>query len=411
MTSLRVGCLAALLGVSLWSAAQSKPTGGGGTGATGGSAPTNTPVIRTNPTPSPTPQRDMRPFFISGKVILDDGSQPTARINIQRICGVSTHRESSTDSRGNFSFQINPSQPEIQDAGDIQGPMIGGGSPNDPSQGLISSMGAPAQSDLASALQMCDIRASLPGYVSDRVSLAGKTMDRIIDVGTIVLHPIGQVSGSTISITTMKAPKAARKLVESGRKKGEKEKFPEALQDFQKAVQIDPNYAEAWYFLGEVQQHLNNESEAAKDFQQSLAADSKYVRPYLALAQIAVLHQDWAQVADVTDKLLALDAVDYPVALYYNSAAYYNLHVNDRAEKSALRALRLDSQHKIPKVNLLMAEILYQRHDFSGAADQIRTFLKYVPDGPDAASAKANLDKLTKMGAVNPSGAPAPQQQ
>jgi len=73
------------------------------------------------------------------------------------------------------------------------------------------------------------------------------------DVGRLVLHRLGQVEGLTISATSAMAPKDAQKAFEKGRDKAAKQKWDEARPFFEKAVQIYPKYAVAWFELGSIQ--------------------------------------------------------------------------------------------------------------------------------------------------------------
>jgi Tfp pilus assembly protein PilF len=189
----------------------------------------------------------------------------------------------------------------------------------------------------------------------------------------------------------MQAPKDAKKAFEHGQKAAQKEKWAEAQQHFQKAVDAYPQYADAWASLGIVCLKLEQPEQARKAFEQSLAADPKYILPYSQLAQMAVGDKDWTRVAQLTDKALELNAYEFPAAYYYNSVAYYELKKFDRAEKSARTARRLDSQYRIPKIDLILSSLLLQRQDFNAAAQQLREFLKHSPAGPDAERARVAL--------------------
>ncbi len=63
----------------------------------------------------------------------------------------------------------------------------------------------------------CELRASLAGYVSQNLNLTGRTSLDNPDVGTISLHRMGSPqSATTVTATTLKAPKEARKALEKG---------------------------------------------------------------------------------------------------------------------------------------------------------------------------------------------------
>src|SRR5204863_8182902 len=86
-------------------------------------------------------------------------------------------------------------------------------------------------------LMNCDLRANLPGYRSDVVNLAGHRMFDNPDVGTIILHRLGNVEGNTISATSLAAPKDAKKAYEKGKEALKKKKPADAEKEFQKAVE------------------------------------------------------------------------------------------------------------------------------------------------------------------------------
>jgi tetratricopeptide (TPR) repeat protein len=237
----------------------------------------------------------------------------------------------------------------------------------------------------------CELRASLPGFRSDSISLAGRRPFDQPDVGTIVLHRMGKVEGTSISATTLKAPKDAKKAYERGTNLLKKQKPEEAAEQFAKAVALYPKYAEAMVELGKIYMGQGRADDAEKLFQQAIEADAHFIPPYLHLAMLAARQQDWKQMADLSERALALNAYEYPAAYYFNAVGNHNLHNFEVAEKSARMARRLDSQYHIPQIDLLTARILLQRRDYAGAAEQLRSFLKHVPSGAEADEAREML--------------------
>ena len=63
--------------------------------------------------------------------------------------------------------------------------------------------------------------------------------------------------------------------------------------------------------------------------------------------------------------------------------ANYNLRNLEAAEKSAREAQKLDTQHRIPKIDHLLGVILAQRRDYTGAAVQMKSYLKFAPGATD----------------------------
>lgn len=371
-------------------------TGGGSTG--GGTGTTTTP--RPQPTPRQVPPEEQRrPMYISGRVMLDDGREPTERVAIERVCNGRARREAYTDSHGQFSFQLGGGLEDVFQDASVAGRGFDLGRPGFDRERL-----EPGANEGVNARDLlgCELRASLPGYRSDTISLTGRQTFENPDVGTIVLHRFGKVEGTRISVNALKAPKKAKKAYENGLELLKKKKTTEAAEEFSKAVELYPDYADALSRLGDIEMSQGRGEEAGKHYRQAVAADPKFIPPYFGLVLIAAQKQDWNAMADLSAQALALDAYEYPAAYFYNAVANYNLRKLEQAEKSARTARRLDSQYHIPKIDFLLANILLQRNDYAGAAEQLRTFLKYVPSGKEAEMARQLLGNTESKLASGP---------
>jgi tetratricopeptide (TPR) repeat protein len=240
----------------------------------------------------------------------------------------------------------------------------------------------------------CDLRASLPGFVSTTVPMRVESDMSLVDVGTIVLTRMGGVEGSTISVTSMAVPKEAHAAFEKGRKAGSEKKFDEAVKELNKAVAIYPQYAIAWSLLGEIHRLQNQFEPAKKEYAQALASDPKFVSPYFGLAAMAVVEGKWAEAARLTDQLVQLNPFAYPLAYFFNAAANYNLGKLDAAEQSARKFQQMDMAHTRPDIATLLASILAEKHQYAEAAQLYRDYLAARPDAPNAAALKSEAQRL-----------------
>jgi tetratricopeptide (TPR) repeat protein len=245
----------------------------------------------------------------------------------------------------------------------------------------------------------CDLRANLPGYRSQLVSLADRRAMDNPNVGTIFLHRLGNAEGRLISAISLAAPKDARKAFEKGADLEKKKKLDDAMKSYQKAVDVYPEYAAAWFELGKLQAAKGQADAAHQSFDTAVEADPKYLNPYLELSRLALVAKNWPELADVTGRAVKLDPFDYPQQFFFNSVANYNLRNMDAAEKSARAAEKLDTEHRYPQVSHLLGVILSQRQDYTGAAGEMRTYLKFAPGARDAAAVRGQLDQLEKLSA------------
>ena len=341
--------------------------------------------IPTGPQRPGTPLNNTGGVFLSGKVILDDGTPLTEPAAIQTICRGQKHTEAYTDSHGNFSFEV-------------------GRSANANSAGLAdadTSWGNQSASR-SRTLQDCDLQAYLAGFTSESMPLSSKlSLGESSDVGRLVLHRVGKVEGLTISATTAAAPGPARKAYEKGCKEEAKNHWDEAEQALAKAVEIYPKYAIAWFELGRVQQQKNNPDGARNSFQQSIAADPQYASPYRQLAQLAAMAKQWTEVVNITSKLLALNPVNFPDAWFLNALGNYHQQNLENAEKSARQGIRVDDEHHAPKLELLLGVVLAQRQKYNEAADHLRQYLQLEPNGADSENARKQLDTVIQLASTN----------
>ena len=71
-------------------------------------------------------------------------------------------------------------------------------------------------------------------------------------------------------------------------------------KQLQKAVEIYPKYAAAWYELGDAYYRQNNRAEARKALTRPLRQTRSILKPYRSLAAIAADEKNWQEVADTT---------------------------------------------------------------------------------------------------------------
>lgn len=366
------------------------PPGGTSPGTGTGRTPTGT----TGQTPSPTvSQGPGRPIFLSGRVMLEDGTAPPGHVTIERVCGATIRAEANVDTKGYFSFQLGASNADV-----FPDASVSGGLRSDPGDPVGQRSGGIAERDLIN----CELRARLAGYESQSIQLGTRRALDNPDVGTILMRPIGQSPGTTVSATTLAAPKDARKAFEKGLDLTKKKKLPEAQTDFEKAVGLYPRYAIAWSELGRIQAAQGQVEAARNSFSQSISADPKFVVPYAEIAALEYQARRWQELADASEKVIALDPFHYPQTIFLNAVANYNLHNIDRAEESARRAQKLDINHQIPQISHFLGVVLAEHRNYAAAAAEMRDYLKFAPEASDAAEVRKQVEQLEQFAKATP---------
>ncbi|MBS1833539.1 MAG: tetratricopeptide repeat protein [Acidobacteria bacterium] len=385
-------------------------TGGGGTNTggatspgTGGSRGTNTNtnpgLVTTNPQQN-IPRMPTTVFF-TGKVMMEDGTPPTEPVTIEQVCNGTARPKAYTDSKGRFSYNLsNGSGPRgMPNNGGVLPDASNGGDPlgsMDDGFGGGSLAGGRMGGGMLMGLSGCEIRANLPGYRSSVIMLANRSSLDNPDVGTIILKTLGNREGSVFSATNAMAPKDAKKALEKGRELNKKKKTADARKEFDKAVELYPKYASAWYEIGLLEEAAKNPEGARKAYAQALAADPKYVIPYTRLFMMSVDEQKWEDVADTTARLIKLNPYDFPNAFYYNAVANFNLKRYDEAGKSA-KSLYEQDEKRYSRAGYLLGLVMATKQDFSGASVQLKQYLDRNPQAQDRDLVTRQLAEIEKF--------------
>jgi tetratricopeptide (TPR) repeat protein len=318
-----------------------------------------------------------QPLFISGRIILDDGSAPEQIAAIESVCIHHSRVEGYTTSRGQFQFRLGGVAAGMQDAS-ASSPGGMGGRVGDPG------LGAPA-----SVLADCELRVKLPGFRADPVRMVNLLHGGNPDVGAIVLHRVGAAEGSVVSATTLRAPKAASNAFEKGRNAARGNQWRKAATEFQKAVDAYPEFSLAWFELGKAQQAGKQPELAEASFEQAVKADPKFLDPYLGLATLYLTQKKWPELARATENAVRLDPYDYPQAYLLNAVANYNTKRLDAAEKSALAAAKLDTRQQYPEIGRLLEALQARRTNNQRATAQPQESTRVTLQAANAKDARA----------------------
>ena len=357
------------------------------------------PVAPASPTPQPSQQDDDLVMFLRGHVSTGDGTALPHDSLVERVCNGRVNQQVYATPRGDFSMQMGSMNDSFLDAtGDRTSPFG--------LNGKQSLTGIPRRE-----LTNCELRASVSGFRSNTVILTGLTaFGGTIDVGSIMVHRTAKIDGLTLNATPYKAPKDALKAYEKGLAAEKNGKLDIAREYFEKAVEIYPGYAHAWFQLGTVLQEADKKDAARTAYTHATDIDTKYLPPYLSLAVIEYEAGNWMEVVNLTGHILELDplnrenayVVDFdPLncaeAYFYNAMANYQLNKIEEAEKSALKAEQRADLSRFPQLHLLLAEIYTRKSNYGNAISEVEAYLQLAPHAKNADHVREQLAKLEKL--------------
>jgi hypothetical protein len=305
--------------------------------------------------------------YLVGNIAVAGGALPWDPIPVTVTCDGKVRYTTSTDPKGFFTI----AHPDAPGSATIQ---------VNPKPVAVQYVG-------------CNVEASLPGFTSNPLPIATRRLSDSPNIGTIKLRREEGAGVSGLSTTTASAPKDATKAYDKARSEWIENKPDRAQRDLQKAVEIYPQYAEAWYQLGKFQEAAKS-PEAWNSFSKAAAADPKFALPYEHLAELAAQAEKWPELVDATNHELALNPSGTLDTWYYNALGNFQLKNLDVAEASAQKSLSMDPLHVQPATEQLLAVILAQKQDLPGALQHLRNCLTYFPPGPGLDLVKRQIAQI-----------------
>ena len=311
--------------------------------------------------------------FLSGNVRIDGGDLPWAPIQITVTCNGKASFTTTTDSKGAFVI----ADKERFDSAQAFG----------------------RQKSFVGQFIGCTVSAALPGFESTQLTIAPRDVMQSPAIGSIKLTPEEGSIGSAVSSTTAAAPKDSLKLFQKAREDWLNQKPDRARRELQKALEIYPQFAEAWYHLGRLQAVFNS-PDAFNSLSKAAAADPKFVLPYELMAGLSANAGKWQNVVDETNHALELNPRGNLDVWFYNALGNYQLKHLDLARVSAAKSLSMDPLHVQPATEQLLAVILSAQHDQPGALEHLRNCLTYFPPGPNLDLIKRQIAQIEAKLAV-----------
>ena len=311
-------------------------------------------------------------LYFEGKVAIAGGNLPWDPIPVIVTCNGVVRYDTHTDSKGAFEIEAAAKESEVA-----------------PGQSTPNRL-TPAQ------LIGCTVHADLQGFQSTVLTIQNHSIVDNPDIGTISMHLDEKATGFAVSTTTGSAPKDALKNYDKAHSEANSRHLDSAQHDLEKAVQAYPQFAEAWYQLGKVDEVLKPQ-DAGPAYSKAAAADPLFCPPYEHLAQLAALQKKWQEVVDATEKALKLDPPGTPIIWYLSAVGNYNLGNRAVAEANAKRSLAMDPSHVAPNTEQLLAVMLAAQGNYAGALEHLRNCLTYSPPGPNADLMKQQVTQLQKL--------------
>ena len=104
-----------------------------------------------------------------------------------------------------------------------------------------------------------------------------------------------------MTLASAATAQTAKDLTQKGRELYEKHEFMEALLNLNKALDVDPNYAAAFFLRGNIKDNFGDQHGAMKDYNLAIEKNPKFADAFFARGNVKMKLQDYyGAIADFT---------------------------------------------------------------------------------------------------------------
>lgn len=225
------------------------------------------------------------------------------------------------------------------------------------------------------------VRATLQGYEPGESHIDFRNGDRTLQNVDISLapqrHEENEVPGGTVPAEALKIPENARKEFERGtRLLNEKKDLSRSVAAFQRAIQLYPGYAEAYFLMGTAQVEAGASSAAEASLRKAITLKPRLSAPYYPLAVLLFAERRYGEEEKLLFEAQKLDPADWHFPFELSRC-----HAQQGHWESALAyGLVASESDNVPaKVHLLLADIYANSNRPREAVVELELFAKLDP--------------------------------
>jgi tetratricopeptide (TPR) repeat protein len=198
--------------------------------------------------------------------------------------------------------------------------------------------------------------------------------------------------GAVVSAKELAIPERARREYEDAGQRLARRDVQGAVAHFERAVEMAPQFSEAWNHLGTIAYQSRDYTRAENCFRKALEADPNAFQPLVNLGGVSLNLNKFEEALEY-NLYAELTRPNDALANSQLGMSYFYLGKLDLAGKYLTAAERLDPAH-FSHPQLMLAEIALRRQDRTAAAGELEAFLQYHPDSPEAGKVKEKLAQL-----------------
>jgi tetratricopeptide (TPR) repeat protein len=207
----------------------------------------------------------------------------------------------------------------------------------------------------------------------------------------------GAGAAGMISAAELNIPDKAKKEFDRGLEAMQKPDDPKALEHFEKATVLYPQYAQAYNNIGVVEIRSGHPVQARQAFETSASLNPKNASSYLNLARMSLGEKNYTDADKLINKALTAEPnrVD---AVALEAQTKLMLGDLDAAYAFAKKVHSMGEHKNYAVAHLICARVLQERHQSDQAMAEYKLFLEESPNSPSAPKVREAMAQLSAAG-------------
>jgi tetratricopeptide (TPR) repeat protein len=198
--------------------------------------------------------------------------------------------------------------------------------------------------------------------------------------------------GGMVDASRLKIPRNAQKELDKGNAALASGNSIAARQNFEKAIELYPEFDQAYNNLGVILMQSGDNEAGKKAFEKAIDINDHFARAYVNLAKLAISEKDYSKASDLAGKALRTEPLN-PGALFVAvEASYFSGRFNDTiAYTKTLHSL---PHEKFGLAHFLSGKSLQSQNLPAEAIAEYELFLKEDPKDPNVPMATQAITQL-----------------
>ena len=196
------------------------------------------------------------------------------------------------------------------------------------------------------------------------------------------------------------APKA-KKALDKGIQALRDDNLDAAEKALDQAMKLAPNNPDVLYVLGVLDLKKHEWTKAQSVLDKATQMEPNSARALAALGMVLCNQEKYAEAIPPLEKSVQLNPASDRETHWSLAEAYYHSERFDQALKVSQQA-QAESNGQVPQIDLLVAKSLVAVGRYEDSANVLRELIKNHNDGPEAATARRYLERLTADGKIRP---------